>query len=811
MENSPETVETLEDILSDFASLDAAAEIVASGGAAPAPFKAPVEPICDFEVGLQWFNCSEPLSIGRQLRGKIVVLDFFTYCCINCLHILPHLRKVEERFSTENGVVVIGVHSAKFDNEKDSENISAALKRYDITHPVVNDCEGELWSKLGISCWPTVLVLGPEGQPLYKLVGEFNADHLVDFISRVVTYFGSHGKLSPHSLPLSSSTSVLKGPLLFPGKITSTTQQDGLELVAVANSGLHTVIITSADGIIKHVIGNSGKPGFADGNFSTALFNAPQGLAFAQCDVLFVADTENHAIRKIDLTKETVITIVGNTLKAAGNDGSTVYNANGISSPWDLCFVRRQVPSTRHLPQPFMSICPPAPPGHISLSGVPVLPPPEPPCIPPAPAPPCMPPAPAPPFMPLAPGPPCMPPAPAPPCMPPAPAPSCMPPAPAPPCIPAPPPPGTSAFAQEITEEESLKEQEVLFIAMAGCHQIWALFFQDTTWWGKEFFVAGTCVNVAGSGSEANRNNSYPRSASFAQPSGLTYSSKLDEIYIADSESSSIRSISLKTGKVSAVVGGSKTPDDLFSFGDIDGNGFNAKLQHPLGVAWHDRSESLFVADSYNHKIKIVKPGVNSCVAYIGTGKPGNLLSGLKSQLHEPGGLCVNKTGTELYIADTNNHTIKVFNFSTCTITELALICGDKEPEDKTDEALKAIPLTVNFGGKIMLHVGLSLPPQLQLTEGAPQRWSLHLPGLSWKCDASSGVFDSESSTASISVTAPAYDQHQHQSLNKIRLTTKLFVCVDSVCKVATPSLSFTVKCDAKSTNEVIYKSTLAL
>lgn len=72
---------------------------------------------------------------------------------------------------------------------------------------------------------------------------------------------------------------------------------------------------------------------------------------------------------------------------------------------------------------------------------------------------------------------------------------------------------------------------------------------------------------------------------------------------------------------------------DLFSFGDIDGDGFNAKLQHPLGVAWHDKSESLYVADSYNHKIKIVTPGVNSCFAYIGTGKPGNLISGVKSEV----------------------------------------------------------------------------------------------------------------------------------------------------------------------------------
>lgn len=109
---------------------------------------------------LDWFNVTEPLSIKDSLLGKIVILDFFTYCCINCMHVLPDLKKLEQLYTVEDGVVVVGVHSAKFDNEKDSANILSAVQRYDITHPVVNDGNSAMWMDLKIKCWPTLLILG---------------------------------------------------------------------------------------------------------------------------------------------------------------------------------------------------------------------------------------------------------------------------------------------------------------------------------------------------------------------------------------------------------------------------------------------------------------------------------------------------------------------------------------------------------------------------------------------------------------------------------------------------------------------------
>ena len=112
-------------------------------------------PVVEFPTNCQWFNSSQPWT-SRHLRGRLTLLDFWTYCCINCMQVLPDLEVLEEEFGDEN-VTVIGVHSAKFDNEKVGDNISNAISRYDIHHPVINDEQIHLWNNLSISCWPTIV------------------------------------------------------------------------------------------------------------------------------------------------------------------------------------------------------------------------------------------------------------------------------------------------------------------------------------------------------------------------------------------------------------------------------------------------------------------------------------------------------------------------------------------------------------------------------------------------------------------------------------------------------------------------------
>ncbi len=115
----------------------------------------------EFPGGLDWLNTSAPLRL-KDLRGKFVLLDFWTYCCINCMHILPDLRKLETKYNQE--LVVIGVHSAKFKNEKDTGQIRQAILRYEIRHPVVNDAEFEVWQSYGANAWPTLVLINPLGK-----------------------------------------------------------------------------------------------------------------------------------------------------------------------------------------------------------------------------------------------------------------------------------------------------------------------------------------------------------------------------------------------------------------------------------------------------------------------------------------------------------------------------------------------------------------------------------------------------------------------------------------------------------------------
>src|SRR5690348_15300703 len=140
----------------DLASAHAADSMVHKGenarddGRVPAP---------ELEGGVAWLNTAGPIRL-RDLRGKIVLLDFWTFCCINCIHTLPDLAKLEKKYP--NQLVVIGVHSAKFDNEKNSDSIRKAILRYEITHPVVNDANMKIWQAYGVNSWPTLYLIDPE-------------------------------------------------------------------------------------------------------------------------------------------------------------------------------------------------------------------------------------------------------------------------------------------------------------------------------------------------------------------------------------------------------------------------------------------------------------------------------------------------------------------------------------------------------------------------------------------------------------------------------------------------------------------------
>jgi thiol-disulfide isomerase/thioredoxin len=282
--------------------------------------------------GAGWLNTAAPLRL-KDLRGKIVILDFWTYCCINCIHTLPDLAKLEKKYA--NQLVVIGVHSAKFDNEKTSENIRKAVLRYEINHPVVNDAEMIIWKKYSVSSWPSLYLIDPEGYLYGYAPGEGNFDLLAEHIEKLIKLHRKKKTLDekPRRFELARAREKGDSPLFFPGKILA--DAAGKRLF-IADSTHHRIVITTLDGN-KIAVAGTGQPGLKDGGFATALFDDPQGLAL-KGETLYVADRKNHVIRALDLKAKTVSTAAGTGKQDRGSRMRVGKALKvGLNSPWDLC------------------------------------------------------------------------------------------------------------------------------------------------------------------------------------------------------------------------------------------------------------------------------------------------------------------------------------------------------------------------------------------------------------------------------------------------------------------------------------------
>jgi thiol-disulfide isomerase/thioredoxin len=506
-----------------------------------------------FPQDLSWLNTAGPLEL-KDLHGKFVLLDFWTYCCINCMHILPELKKLEHAYP--NNLVILGVHSAKFEAEQDSKNISEAIQRYKIEHPVINDAHHVIWDRFGVNSWPTVILIDPEGYAVWSTSGEITFEQVDVLLKTAIPYY--HKKKLLNETPLRfdfERRKTAQTPLEFPGKILADEKSDRL---FIADSNHNRIVIARLDGTLVDVIG-SGTAGASDGEFSAAEFNQPQGMAL-DGSTIYIADTENHLIRKADLSARKVSTVAGIGRQNREPPQSVRRpdpRKTPLSSPWDLCIHNGD-----------------------------------------------------------------------------------------------------------------------LFIAMAGCHQIWKM------------KLDGSSIGpYAGNGREDIVNGPLlPRQAyklgyaSFAQPSGLA--SDGTWLYVADSEGSSIRAVPLDPRReVRTVVGTSNLMDArLFTFGDVDGPALQARFQHPLGIAFH--AGQLYVADTYNSKIRIVDPksGVTSTLA--GTGKAGR--DDTPASFDEPAG--VSSAAGKLYVADTNNHLIRVVDLVTKKVSMLP-ITGLKPPQPAAEKA----------------------------------------------------------------------------------------------------------------------------
>jgi len=572
----------------------------------------------ELEGGRGWLNTDRPLTIAG-LRGKVVLLDFWTYGCINCIHIIPDLKRLEAKYPNE--LVVIGVHSAKFANEKETDNIRRIILRYELEHPVVNDADFAIWQAYAVRAWPTRYLIDPAGYVIGRSEGEGGYEALDKLIGDTITEFRQRGQLNEQPLKLALERAKIGDlPLAFPGKVLADAKSDRL---FITDSNHNRIVIAKLDGTLIDVIG-TGARGAQDGAFDKATFFRPQGLAL-DGDALYVADTENHLLRRVDLKARMVETVAGTGAQARSFDVAPgPARTVALSSPWDLQLVGR-----------------------------------------------------------------------------------------------------------------------ALYVAMAGVHQIWRYDLDS-----RQIAV------FAGTGREA-REDGTRTLAAFAQPSGL--STDGHKLYVADSEANIIRSITLDAPPQGVQPQPAETPidrstprqfevhnedvpladvnqvrtlagGDLFEFGDKDGRGDDVRLQHPLGVLYADGA--LFIADTYNHKLKRLDPQTGAVKTFAGTGKPGQA-DGAQSSFYEPGGLSF--AGGKLYVADTNNHAIRVVDAHTGETSTL-MLRGLRPPEMSAEklaetnaiapnaEENKLAPQRLQKADDGALAINVDLPAGYHLNESAPQR-----------------------------------------------------------------------------------------
>jgi thiol-disulfide isomerase/thioredoxin len=537
----------------------------------------------EFPAGLDWINVDAPLTM-EALRGKVVLLDFWTYGCINCIHMFPVLARLEDKYADE--LVVIGVHSAKFANEGQTENIRQIVQRYGLRHPVINDDEFAVWQLYRANAWPSFALIDPRGNLYAMDAGEIPFEAFDRVIGEMVAYFDSTGELDRGPLEFDLEGSGDPATLLrFPGKVLA--DEAGGRLF-IADSGHHRIVIADlATYEVLDVVG-AGRSGLEDGDYQTARFNTPQGMAL-EGDTLYVADTNNHAIRAIDLSAQTVTTVAGTGVRGdlffpGGEPLPDAPTAVDLRSPWDV----------------------------------------------------------------------------------------------------------------------EMGDNGLLYIAMAGAHQIWTLNFESNR-----------LEVVVGSGREALFNETLLASG-LAQPSGLYFDDGL--LYFTDSESSSIRVADFAADRVRTVAG--PLENNLFDFGDVDGVVGTSRLQHPLGVVGTPDG-FLYITDTYNNKIKRVDSTTDETTGVFGSGETGGFRDGDggSAQFDEPGGL--DYADGRLYVADTNNHAIRVIDLAAGEVSTVVF---------PNPEALRIEQDVLVVGGNQAADPDVVLPEQTAAAGAGEIVLSLTLP-----------------------------------------------------------------------------------
>ncbi len=279
-----------------------------------------------------WLNTGDRQYTLSELRGRIVILDFWTFCCVNCLHVLDELRELEEKH--RDTVVIIGVHSPKFVHEAEHQAVVDAVERYEVHHPVLDDPELATWKQYAVRAWPTLVVIDPEGYVVAQHAGEGHAHAIEKLVEELEAEHGAKGTLRRGHGPYVAPEPVATH-LRFPGK--ALLLPDGGFLVS--DTTRHRLVELDEDGETVRRHFGTGERGLSDGGPDEARFSEPQGLAVLPDGRIAVADTVNHAIRALDLTTGVTSTLAGTGRQWwQGTPTSGPAREVDLSSPWDLAW-----------------------------------------------------------------------------------------------------------------------------------------------------------------------------------------------------------------------------------------------------------------------------------------------------------------------------------------------------------------------------------------------------------------------------------------------------------------------------------------
>ena len=291
-----------------------------------------------------WINVERPLT-SDDLKDRVILLNFWTYDCVACMHVLPQIKELEKELG--NKLTVISIHSGKFDNQKDFNAITKATLRHDITHTVIDDSSLKIWNAFGAKAWPTLVLIDPRGNIKKTYVGEKETANITDDVKKLTNKF--RYELNRNALPiLLEKNKIAKRVLNYPTKIEYTKnfpiKAHNAPAFFIANSGQNNILVVSLSGEIILQIG-SGKSGFRDGNFENAEFSMPEGMLY-DAGKLYVADSGNHSIRLVNFKEQTVTTIVGTGQKGEAISGNSAEAKDvELASPTDLEFY----PSANHI------------------------------------------------------------------------------------------------------------------------------------------------------------------------------------------------------------------------------------------------------------------------------------------------------------------------------------------------------------------------------------------------------------------------------------------------------------------------------